>query len=122
MSLTEISILIIIGIAAGFLSGTLGIGGAIIIVPALVFIMGLSQHQAQGTSLAVLLLPTGFLAVLNYYKAGFVNIRYVAIIVIAFVVGSYFGSLLSISMSGRLLRVIFGVITLLMSLKLIFSK
>ncbi len=122
MSLTEISILIIIGIAAGFLSGTLGIGGAIIIVPALVFIMGLSQHQAQGTSLAVLLLPTGFLAVLNYYRAGFVNIRYVAIIVIAFVVGSYFGSLLSISMSGRLLRVIFGVITLLMSLKLIFSK
>ncbi|MCB0789462.1 MAG: sulfite exporter TauE/SafE family protein, partial [Flavobacteriales bacterium] len=90
MSLTTLLLLVIIGLLAGVLSGFVGVGGGLIIVPALVYIMGLSQHEAQGTSLGVLLLPVGILAVMNYYRSGQLDIRYALIIAAAFVAGGYF--------------------------------
>lgn len=122
MTITELLIIIAIGILAGFVGGTFGVGGGIIIIPALIYFLNFTQHQAQGTSLAVLLLPIGFLAVYNYHKEGFVNYKFAAILVVTFVIGSYFGSKLAINLPEKELRKIFGVLLLLVSLKLIFSK
>jgi uncharacterized protein len=122
MNAPDILILILIGLAGGFIGGALGLGGGIIIVPALVFIMGFSQHQAQGTSLAVIVFPVAFLGAYNYYKGGFVNIKFVLFLAIAFFVGSYLGSLMSISLPEKMLKKIFGFTVLLLSLKMIFDK
>lgn len=122
MTSNEIIVLISIGLFAGLVSGTLGLGGGIVIIPALVFFLGLTQHQAQGTSLAILLFPIGILGVYNYYKAGFVNMKYTLVIVLAFIIGSYFGSLLSINLPEKFLRKIFGIGVFLISLRMIFGK
>jgi len=121
-NMTTILILLLIGILAGFSSGMVGIGGGIIIVPALVFFLGLTQHQAQGASIGMLLLPVGFLAALNYYKAGNLDITKSLIIGASFIVGAYFGSKVSLNIDGSLMKRIFGVIIFLISLKLIFGK
>ena len=92
MSTSMILILIVIGIITGVMAGMLGIGGAIIMIPSLVFLLGISQQSAQGTSLAVMLPPVGIIAAYNYYKAGQVNIRFAIILAVFFLVGSYFGS------------------------------
>jgi uncharacterized membrane protein YfcA len=112
----------LVGLLGGFVSGTFGIGGGIIIVPALVFLAGMNQHEAQGTSLAMMLAPIGILAVINYYKAGFVNIKFAVVLMFAFLLGSYFGSKMAIHFEGKLLRQSFGVLTILMGIKLIFGK
>lgn len=122
MTTTALLTLIIIGIITGAVAGLLGIGGAIIMVPALVFIMGLSQHQAQGTSLAVMLPPIGIIAAYNYYKAGEVNLKYALILAVAFIVGSYFGSKLALNIPQRMLQKIFALVLLLISVKMLFSK
>lgn len=122
MSISILIFLIIVGLLAGFTGGALGLGGGIIIVPALVLIMGFSQHQAQGTSLAVLVFPVALLGAYNYYKAGFVNIKFVIILALAFIIGSYLGSLLSISLPEKILKKVFGFAILILSLKLIFEK
>lgn len=121
MNIQTILILVIIGISSGILSGFVGVGGGIIIVPALVFFLGLSQHQAQGTSLFILLLPVGILAVMNYYKAGHINWTYGIIVALTFVVGGYIGSKLSLSLSPHVVKFIFGLIMILISVKLIVS-
>ena len=120
--MTTILILLIIGLLAGFSSGMVGIGGGIIIVPALVFFLGLTQHQAQGVSIGMLLLPVGFLAAINYYKAGNLDFTKSLIIGASFVVGAYLGSKVSLSIDGAIMKRIFGVIIFLISLKLIFGK
>ncbi len=122
MSINEIIILVIIGFIAGIAGGTLGLGGGIIIVPALIFILGFTQHQAQGTSLAVLLFPVGILGVINYNKNGYVNFKFAIILIIAFVLGSYLGSIISINLPAKTLKKIFGVFLLLISLKMIIDK
>lgn len=122
MTTSVLLTLIIIGIITGVVAGLLGIGGAIIMVPALVFIMGLSQHQAQGTSLAVMLPPIGIIAAYNYYKAGEVNLKYALILAVAFIVGSYFGSKLALNIPQRMLQKIFALVLLLISVKMLFSK
>ena len=122
MSVNEIIILIVIGFIAGIAGGTLGLGGGIIIVPALIFILGFTQHQAQGTSLAVLLFPVGILGVLNYNKNGYVNFKFAIILIIAFVLGSYLGSIISINLPAKTLKKIFGIFLLLISLKMIIDK
>ena len=121
MSTQTILILVLIGIAAGVLSGFVGVGGGIIIVPALMFFLGLGQLQAQGTSLFIILLPVGFLAVLNYYKQGQINWGYGLVVALAFVVGGYLGSKLSLKMSPHLVKFVFGLFMLLISVKLIVS-
>jgi uncharacterized membrane protein YfcA len=96
MTATTIILLILIGLAAGFLSGLVGIGGGVIIVPALVIFLGFSQKLAQGTSLGILLLPVGIFAVMNYYKQGYLNVNYVAIVSVTFVLGGFLGSKLAL--------------------------
>jgi hypothetical protein len=122
MNLTQVLLIILIGLAGGFLSGTFGIGGGIIIVPALVYLMGMTQSGAQGTSLTMMLAPVGILAVINYYKAGYVNMKYAIFLMIFFVVGSYFGSKLAIHLPDKTLKQAFGVLLLLAGAKMIFGK
>ncbi len=122
MTLTQLLILIIIGLLSGLLSGVFGIGGAIIVIPALVFIIGLSQHEAQGTSLAFMLPPVGILAAWSYYKEGYINWKIALVLSLTFFVGAYLGSRFSINISDRTLRRLFGVLLMVMAVKMIFSK
>jgi hypothetical protein len=122
MSTSMILILIVIGIITGVMAGMLGIGGAIIMIPALVYLLGISQQTAQGTSLAVMLPPVGVIAAYNYFKAGHVNIRFAIILAIFFLVGSYFGSKLAIKIPQEALKKIFGILLLLVAAKMLLSK
>jgi hypothetical protein len=121
MTPQTIIILICIGIFAGMMSGFIGIGGGIIIVPALVYFMGLTQQQAQGTSLLLMLPPIGILAVINYYKAGQINWWYGGVIAVAFIIGAYAGSKISLKLNPGLVKFIFGIIMVFISLKMIIS-
>jgi hypothetical protein len=122
MSTSMLLILIIIGIITGIMAGMLGIGGAIIMIPALVFLLGISQQAAQGTSLAVMLPPIGIIAAYNYYKAGQVNIKFAIVLALFFLVGSYFGSKLALNLPQALLKKIFGILLLLVAAKMLLSK
>lgn len=120
MTLTVIIIVIIIGLVAGMLGGMVGIGGGLVIVPALMYFLAFSQHQAQGTSLGLLVLPVAILAVLNYYKSGYVDFRIVGLLAIGFVVGSYFGSKMALSVPQLTLKRIFAIFMILIALKMLF--
>ncbi len=120
--MNEIILLIIIGIIAGVLAGLFGIGGGIVIIPALIYLFGMNQHQAQGTSIAFLLLPVGILAFMNYYKAGHINIKYAAILAATFVIGGYFGSKLAINISDINLKRFFAVFIILVGIRMLFTK
>ena len=122
MDITTCIILIVIGLLAGILSGLVGVGGGILIIPLLIMFFGLTQHEAQGTALFAMLPPIGILAAMNYYKEGFVKWEYAAVMALTFVVGGYFGSKLSISLPDQTVRRVFGVIMLIGAIKLIFSK
>ena len=122
MSTSMLLILIGIGLITGTMAGMLGIGGAVIMIPALVYILGISQQTAQGTSLAVMLPPIGVIAAYNYYQAGHVNIKFAIILAIFFIVGSYFGSKLALNIPQIVLKKIFGVLLLLVAAKMLFSK
>jgi uncharacterized membrane protein YfcA len=118
----QIIILLAVGLLAGFLSGTLGVGGGLIIVPSLVFILGMTQHQAQGTSLAMMLAPVGILAAFKYFREGYINIKYAIILALAFILGAWLGSLFSVSLSGPVLKKIFGVLMLAVGIQMIAGK
>lgn len=120
--MTNALLYILLGLIAGALSGLIGIGGGVIIVPALVFLFGLSQHQAQGTTLALLVPPIGILAAWTYYKQGYVDIRIAAFIAVGFLVGSLVGAKFSAGLSNVVLEKIFGVALLLIAIKMIFTK
>ena len=102
--------LVLIGLAAGFMGGMVGIGGGVIIVPALVLLLGLSQHQSQGISLAMLLFPVGILGVINYYKKGHVDFKYAGLLAIGFLAGSYLGSKFSLSLPQDTVKKVFAVV------------
>jgi uncharacterized membrane protein YfcA len=120
MTTETIIIIILTGLAAGILGGMVGVGGGIIIVPALVYFLAFSQHQAQGTSLALMIFPVGILGVINYYKKGYVDFRYAGLLAIGFVVGSYLGSKFSLSLPQMTVKKFFAVIMLLVALKMLF--
>jgi hypothetical protein len=123
MDISTALILLGIGILAGALSGLAGIGGGIVIVPALIMLLGLTQHQAQGTSLATMLIPIGaFLSVMNYHKGGNVNIPFAILIALGFIGGSFLGSSLAIKLDQQMLRRIFGLILAVISIKYLFGK
>ena len=122
MSISMLMILVAIGIVTGATAGMLGIGGAIIMIPALVYFMGFSQQMAQGTSLAVMLPPIGILAAYNYYKAGHVDIKFALILAGTFLIGSYFGSKFALTLPQATLKKVFGVLLLLVAAKMLFSK
>jgi uncharacterized protein len=120
MSTQTVVLIILIGLAAGLLSGLVGVGGGIIIVPALIYLLGFSQHQAMGTSLGILLLPAGFLAVWNYYKKGYIDIKVVIILFVGFVIGGYFGSKISLGLQETAIRKIFAVLMVVIACKMLF--
>ena len=122
MTLQTILTLILIGILAGFLSGLVGVGGGIIMVPLLVLFLSLTQHQAQGTSLAVLAVPVTALAVFNYYKERQLNLKYAAIIAVFFVVGSIVGSKFALSLDQKVLKKIFAVVLVVIAGKMLLEK
>jgi uncharacterized membrane protein YfcA len=110
MSGESIILLIAVGLTAGVLSGLVGVGGGIIIVPALIFFLGFSQLQAQGTSLGLLLLPVGIFAVINYYKAGHIDLKVVGVMCLAFVAGGWLGSKLALRLDQEVVKKIFAVV------------
>lgn len=115
-------ILLALGLVAGVLSGMVGIGGGIVIVPALVYFLSYSQHQAQGTVLFMFLIPIGILGVFNYYNSGHIEFKTALIMASTFVIGSYFGSKAAIAIDQATLKKVFGVILFLVSLKMILGK
>jgi uncharacterized membrane protein YfcA len=122
MTLQTIILLLLVGLLAGALSGLVGVGGGIVIVPALVYILGFNQEQAQGTSLGLLLLPVGILAVWNYYKQGAIDIKVVLIMAITFTIGGWFGSKLAVNISEAVVKKIFGLFLACVAIKMIFFE
>lgn len=121
MTISTLIILVCIGLLAGFLSGMIGIGGGIIIVPALVYLLGVSQQSAQGTSIALMLPPIGILAAMNYYKAGSLDLKYAAVIAVTFIIGGYLGSKMSLAyFSEAAMKKVFGIILMVISIKMVF--
>ncbi len=114
--------LLLIGLASGLASGVLGIGGGLVMIPAMAFFLGYNQHLAQGTSLAVLVLPVAILGAWRYYQAGNVNLGVVPWICLGFVVGGYLGADLIQGLSSLALKRIFGAFLLLVSLKMLWGK
>ena len=119
MTVQIVLILVIIGLAAGMLSGLIGVGGGIIVVPALVYFLGFSQHEAQGTSLGLLSLPVGILAVANYYKQGYIDIKVVAIMCLAFVLGGWFGSKIALALPQDIVKKIFAIVLFYTAFKML---
>ena len=113
-------IAIAIGFGAGVLSGFIGIGGGVVMIPALVFILGYHQRLAQGTTLAAMVLPIGIFAAWEYWKSGDVNVRVALLIALGFVAGGYFGAKYAVNVDEVILRKVFGVMMLALSIKLIF--
>jgi uncharacterized membrane protein YfcA len=120
--MSNIILFIVIGSIAGILSGLFGIGGGVIIVPALIYLCGFSQLKAQGTSLAILLPPVGILAFIDYYKKGHVNVQAGILICVFLVIGSVLGAKMSHVIPVDTIRKLFGVLMMLISIKLIFGK
>ena len=120
--MTNIILYLALGLLTGVCSGLVGIGGATIIIPALIFMFGLSQHTAQGTTLALMVPPIGILAAWTYYQKGFVDIKIAGFICIGFLIGGLFGAKLAVGLPAPLLKKMFGVFMLIISLKMIFFK
>lgn len=120
MDTFTVIILILIGLAAGMLGGLVGIGGGLIIVPALIYLLAFSQKEAQGTSLGILLLPIGILGVWQYYKAGYVDMRVVWLVAAGFLLGSYFGSKIALALPQETVKKIFAFLMILLAVKMIF--
>ena len=113
---------VIVGICAGVVSGLLGVGGGIIIIPALVLLFGFSQHLAQGTALTLMLPPIGIFAVMTYYKQGFVDFKVAVFICLGFLLGSIFGARAATLLPHLFLRKAFGIVMLIGSIKMIFGS
>ncbi len=120
MSLQVIIILLLVGLAAGIMGGLVGVGGGIIIVPSLIYFLNFSQKEAQGTSLGILLLPIGILGVLQYYRAGYIDMRSIWLVAFGFLAGSYFGSKIALSLPQDTVKKIFAILMILISLKMLF--
>ena len=122
MDIQTLLLLLCIGLLAGIASGFVGIGGGIIIVPALVFGLGLNQHMAQGTSLAMMIPPIGILAVMSYYKAGQIQFEYAGILALTFVLGAWMGSKWALRINPSVVRLIFGLFMLFAAGRLILRS
>lgn len=120
MDIQTILIIILVGIAAGMLGGLVGVGGGIIIVPALVYFIGFSQKTAQGTSLGLIMLPVGILGVLQYYKQGHVDFKVVGLLAVGFLLGSYFGSKIALGLSQETVKKVFAVLMIIIAIKMLF--
>jgi uncharacterized membrane protein YfcA len=122
MSGTTFLILIFIGLIAGFLGGMVGLGGAIILIPAMVMFLAMDQRMAQGTTIAIMLPPIGLFAAYNYYRAGYVNIKYALVIAAVFMIGGYLGSRLALNVPVGVLKKVFAVVLLIIAARMVFTK
>jgi uncharacterized membrane protein YfcA len=113
--------LLVLGALAGYFSGLVGIGGGVIIVPALIFFFGFEQHSAQGTTLALLIPPIGILGAWAYYQKGYVDIKTAAIICAGFILGSYIGGRTAVGLPQGVLEKIFGTVLILVGIKMFFK-
>lgn len=113
---------VVLGLVAGVLSGLVGIGGGVIIVPALVFLFGMSQHSAQGTTIAMLVLPVGMLAAWVYYRQGFVDISVAALLAAGFFLGSLAGARIAVAIPATALERVFGGMVILIGLKMLIGR
>ncbi len=120
MDLQTIFILICLGVFTGMLSGVVGVGGGIILVPALVYLLGFSQLNAQGTSLALIMFPVGILGVLQYYKNGHIDFSIVLILAIGFIIGSFFGSKIALNIPQDITKKIFASLMIIIAVKMLF--
>lgn len=118
--MAQVLLILVVGLAAGVLSGLLGIGGGILVVPALVFLFGMSQQQAQGTTLAMMIPPIGILAALTYYRQGLVDVKAAGLLCAGFFLGGFFGAKVATYVSNQLLEKVFGLFLLLVSLRMLF--
>jgi len=120
MTLIIIFGLLLLGMLAGYFSGLVGVGGGIILVPALIYLFGMSQHEAQGTTLAIMIPPIGILAVIEYYKKQYVDFRIALVIIVGFVAGSYFGGKLAVGIPDYILKRIFAFLLIIIAVKMLF--
>jgi uncharacterized membrane protein YfcA len=120
--MTHVLLYLLLGLLVGILSGLIGIGGGVVIVPVLIFGFGLSQHEAQGTTLAMLVPPVGLLAAWTYYKQGYVNFQIAALLCVGFFVGGLLGAKLATGLPNVLLEKVFGIAMLAIALKMIFAR
>jgi uncharacterized membrane protein YfcA len=120
--MTDLPLYVLLGVVAGIFSGLIGIGGGVIIVPALVFHFGLSQHTAQGTTLALLVPPIGLPAAWTYYQSGYVDPKIAALICVGFVVGAVLGAKFATGLSNVTLEKVFAVALLLIGLKMLLTS
>ncbi|MBS1489404.1 MAG: sulfite exporter TauE/SafE family protein [Bacteroidetes bacterium] len=115
-------ILLGLGCAAGIISGLIGIGGGVILIPSLIFILGYSQHTAEGTTLAAMIPPIGLLAAWVYYRQGHVDMKAAGLIALGFFVGGYYGAKLANQFSSETLQKIFGIILMILGLKMLWPR
>jgi uncharacterized protein len=118
----QLLILLITGLLAGLIAGAMGVGGAIIIIPFLVYFLGMTQHEAQGTSLMVLVFPVGIFAVMEYAKSGYVNYKFAVILILAFLVGSFLGSKFAVNVPAKTLQKFFAILLLVIGAKMLLGK
>jgi uncharacterized membrane protein YfcA len=123
MNIMLIASLILIGLLAGILSGFMGVGGGVIMVPLMILLLGFNQHQAQGMSLAVLAVPVTFIAAYTYHVSGSpINWKYAGIIALFFIVGGFIGSKFAVAVPQNILKKIFSIILVIAAIKMFFSK
>ncbi|MBN1696586.1 MAG: sulfite exporter TauE/SafE family protein [Spirochaetales bacterium] len=120
--MVKVILYLILGLFSGTISGVVGIGGGVIIVPSLIFLFGFTQQQAQGTTLALLVPPIGLLAAYTYYTKGLVDVKVASLICIGFFIGGLLGSKIAINLSNEILRKIFGSIIILIGLYMLVKK
>jgi len=120
--MVQAALLVLLGLAAGTVSGVIGIGGGVLLVPALIFLFGLSQRTAQGTTLALMVPPIGLLAAWTYWKDGFVDLKIAGLVCVGFFIGGLLGAQLVPHVSDRVLERLFGVAMLLIGVKMIIAK
>lgn len=121
-STSQLIVLVLIGLFAGALSGFVGVGGGIIIVPAMIYFMNMNQMQAQGVSLALLMLPVGILGVMNYYKAGHIQFSFVLVMAIGFVLGNYFGSKYAMRVPEHKIKFMFALLMLFVAVQMLWKS
>ncbi|QNJ98515.1 sulfite exporter TauE/SafE family protein [Constantimarinum furrinae] len=123
MNLTVLLALIAIGILAGILSGFMGVGGGVVMIPLMIVFLGYDQHEAQGMSLAVLAVPVTFLAAYNYHSSGHpINWKFALVIAVCFVIGGFVGSKFAVSINQEVLKKVFALVLVIAALKLFFGK
>jgi len=120
--MANVLLYLLLGLVAGTASGLIGIGGATIIIPVLVLLFGMSQHMAQGTTLALMVPPIGLLAAWTYYQKGFVDLKIAAFVCLGFFIGGLLGAKFAIAIPEQILKKIFGIFLLIVSLRMIFFK